>query len=94
MLEKDQCRAAAIAHWLACHPEVPSRSHKRRIPHDEALWEAREAHQQAVEATHILELDIKRLSQEVENIPHRHPCSVSGSCLQSKSLNRHKRSLS
>ena len=70
MLEEDHCSADAIAHQPACHPEAQSRSHKRRSPHDKALWEAREAHQQVLEAAHILELDIERLSQEAENILH------------------------
>ena len=92
MLEEDQHGVAAIAHWPACHPEAQSRSCKRRSPHDKALWEAREAQQWALEAAHILELDIERLNQEAENVLHQHPCSLSGSHLWSRSLNRHKRS--
>ena len=70
MLEEDQCSVATITHWPVHHPEAQSRYHKRRSPHDNALQEAREAHQWALEVVHRLELDIKRLSQEVENILH------------------------
>ena len=94
MLEEDQCRVAAITHQPVHHPEAQSRSHERKEPHDKALWEAREAHQQALEATLMLELDIKRLSQEAENVLHQHPCSLSGSHLQSGSLDRHEKTLS
>ena len=73
VLEEDQCWAATIAYQPACHPEAQSWSCKRRSPHDKAIWDAREAHQQALEATHLLELDIERLSQEAENILHWHP---------------------
>ena len=93
MLEEDQCGVATITHQPAGHPEAWSRSHERSSPHDEALQEASEAHQWALEAACILELDIKRLSQEAENILHWCPCSLSGSCLQSRSLNRQERSL-
>ena len=94
MLEEDQCDGAAATPWPVCHPESQSRSHERRNPHDEALKEAREAHEQALEATHRLELDIKRLSQEVRSVPHQCPHSLSGSHLWSRSLDRCKRSLS
>ena len=70
MLEEDQCGVAAIAHQPAHHPETQSRCHERRSPHDKALWEGLEAHQWALEAAHILELDIERLSQEAENVLH------------------------
>ena len=77
--------------WPVCHPESWSRSCDRRNPHDEGLWEA---HQQALEVTCRLELYIERLSQEAGSVQHWHPCSPSGSHLQSRSLDRCKRSLS
>ena len=92
MLEEDQYGEAAVTHHPACHPEAWSRSHKRRNPCAEALLKAREAHQWALEAAHILELVIERLSQEAENVLHWHLHSLSGSHMQSKSLNRCKRS--
>ena len=73
MLEEDLCGVAVFGHQPVCHPEDQCRSHKRRSPHDKALQEAREAHQQVLEATCIMELDIKRLSQEVENVLHWSP---------------------
>ena len=94
MLEEDQCGAATIIHQPVHHPEDQSRSHKRRSSHDKALQEAREAHQQVLEVPCILELDIERLGQEVQNSLHWCPLSLSGSCLQSRSLDRHERSLS
>ena len=94
MLEEDQCWVATTTHWPAYHSEAQSRCHERRSPHDKALWKVREAHQQVLEAACILELDIKRLSHEAENILHQCTCSLSGSCLQSRSLDRCKRSLS
>ena len=69
-----------------------SQSRSRRDQHGEALWEARETHQQALEAAHMLEHDIKRLSQGVEDAPYPCPCSCSGSHPQSKSLDRYLRS--
>ena len=86
MLEEDQCGVAAADTWPVCHLEAQSRSHKRRSSHDEALQEAREAHQQTLKATHRLELDMEKLSQEVEKHPTPMPCSLSGSDLQSRSL--------
>ena len=62
MPEKDKQEAAASTHLLVYQWESQSRSRKREDPHDEALWEAREAHQWALEATHMLEHNIERLS--------------------------------
>ena len=46
--------------------ESQSRSRMREDPHEEALQEARTAHQRALEADQVLESDIKRLSGGVE----------------------------
>ena len=51
-----------------------------------------EAHQQTLEAAHMLECDIKSLSQGVGDAQYPH--SHSSSCPQSQSLDRHPRSLS
>ena len=45
MLEEDQHKVDTITHHTAHHPQAQPRSHKRRSPHDKALWQAREAHQ-------------------------------------------------
>ena len=45
--------------------EPLSRPRRREKPHDEALWEAREAHQWALRAVHVLQSDIERLSHWV-----------------------------
>ena len=80
--------------WSSHRPESQSRSWGSDYPHNEALWKAREAHQWALEATHMLELNIERLTQGVESIQHWCPHSCSSSCHQSKSLDRCERSLS
>ena len=85
--------------WGGCPPASPASRSPVQVPQEKkptqkALWKAREALQWALEAAHILELGIKRLSQEVENIPPWFPHSLSGSHLQHKSLNRYERSLS
>ena len=92
--EEDQYGVAATTYQPFNQSEGLSWSHERRSQHDEALQEAREAHKQALEATHQLELDIKRLSKGVGNIKCQCPCSHSGSCWQSKTLDRWDRSLS
>ena len=93
MSEEDQWGTAVATPLLVCQWESQSRSRKRKDLHDEALWEAREAHQWVLEATHMLECNIKRLSQGVEGAQYLHPHSCSSSCLQSKSLDRCERSL-
>ena len=65
--EKDKCSPATATYQPFCQPEAWSRSCERRSQHEEALEEAKEAHQWALEAAHRLELDIERLSQEVGN---------------------------
>ena len=69
-----------------------SRFRRREDLHDKALWEAGETHQEALEATHMLEHNIKRLSQGVEDAQYPCPCSCSISHPQSKSLDGHQRS--
>ena len=72
----------------ACQWESQSRSRRREDLHHEALQEARKAHQQALEAAHMLEHDIERLSRGVEDT--QYPCTHghSSSHPQSQSLNR------
>ena len=90
MLMEGQRGATATAPWPSHQTRSHSQSQGRDYPHDEALWEAREAHQLALEAAHVLELNINRLSQEVEGIQCQHPHSRS--CCQSRYLDRHERS--
>ena len=71
-----------------------SRPRGRKDPHEEALWEARVACQRALEAAQVLESDIERLSQGFRDVQHACPCSHSGSCLWSQSLDRLLRSQS
>ena len=85
---------AATAYQPFRQPEGWPRPLERRSQHDETLQEARETHQQVLEAAHQLELDIKRLNQEVGNVQCQHPCSCSDSHWWSKSLDRLERSLS
>ena len=63
MPEEDQWGTAVATPLPVCQWESMSRSRRREDSHDEALQEAREAHQQALEATHMLEHNIERLSQ-------------------------------
>ena len=56
------------------------------------LQEAREVHWLALEAAHMLELNIERLSQRVGNAQYWCPHSHSSSHLQSRSLDRCERS--
>ena len=48
--------------------ESQSRPMGREDPHEEALWEAREAFQRALEAAQVLETDIERLSQGLRDV--------------------------
>ena len=70
MLEESQRGATATTLQPSCQTESCSQSQGRDYPHDEALWEAREAHQWALEATHMLELNIDRLSKEADGVQH------------------------
>ena len=75
--------------WPNHQTESHSQSQGRDYPHDVALWEAREAHQWALEATCMLELNIERVNQEADGAKHQCPCSHSHHC--SRSLGRHVR---
>ena len=70
MLEEKQRGATVATPWPSQQTRSHSWSQGRDYQHDEALWEAREAHQWALEATHMLELNIDRLSQEVDSNQH------------------------
>ena len=76
------------------HPihQQESRLRSRRDQHHEALLEAREAHQWALEVVHALEWGIERLSQEMGDAPHPCPHSHNGSHPWSRSLDRSTRS--
>ena len=67
--------------------EPQSKPRRRENPHDEALQEAREAHQWALKAAHMLESDTERLSQWVGDAQNPHPssCSTLGRCPRSPS---------
>ena len=60
--------------------------------HYKALQEAMEGHQWALEATHILELNIERLSWGADRTKCWHPHSCS--CSQSRLQERHAQSMS
>ena len=92
MPEEDLQGAAGANPLPVCQWESQFRSRKREDPHDEAHWESREAQQWALEATHVLECNIERLSQGVEGAQYTCPHSYSSSCPHSKSLDRHERS--
>ena len=81
--------AAVAAPWPSHQPESQSRSWGRDYPHNEALPEAREAHQWALEASQMLELNIDRLSKGIESIQCQ--CSHSCSCHLGRGLDRHER---
>ena len=78
MLEEGHRGAAMASPWPSCQTESCSWSWGRDYSHNEALWEAREAHQWALEATHMLELNIDRLTKEADGdqcqCPHSHSC--------------------
>ena len=48
--------------------EPQSRPRRKGDSHEEALWEARTAHQRALEAAQVLESDIERLSQGMRDV--------------------------
>ena len=93
MLEEDQWGAAGTTSWPLCQLKSQYGSRRREDLHDEALQEAREAHQLALEAAHMLEQNIERLSQGVESTQYPWPHSHSSSHPWSRSLDRHERSL-
>ena len=66
---KEDAPEAAAEPW--------SRSRRRENPHNEALWEAREAHQWELKAAHMLESDIERLHWWVGDAQNPNPHSHS-----------------
>ena len=58
-----------------------SRPRGREDPHEEALQEARSAHQRVLEAAQVLKSDIDRLSQGMRDVQGTCPCSCSRSHL-------------
>ena len=56
--------------------ESQSRSRRGEGPHEEALWEARVAHQRVLEAAQELESDTERLSQGLRDVQHAHPMVI------------------
>ena len=70
MLEEDQWGAAVATFQPVCQLESQSQTQGRDDLHNEALREAREAHEQALEATCMLELNIEKLSQGLESAQH------------------------
>ena len=80
--EEDAWGAAAATTLSACQQDSWSRFRRREDPHDEALWEAKAAHQQALEAVHMLEHDIEGVSSVVEDTQHPCPHGHSSSHLQ------------
>ena len=90
---KEEAQGVAAAAPLSAHQwEFQSRSRRREDPDREALQGARKAHQLVLEAAHMLECDIERLSREVEDIQYPCPHSHSSSHPQSQSLDRDPRS--
>ena len=77
---KEDTQGAVTKSW--------SRPRGREGLHEDALWEAREAHQRALEAAQVLESNIERLSQGLRDVQHPHSHSCSGRHLQSQSLDR------
>ena len=69
-----------------------SRFRRRGDLHEEALWEARAAHQRVLEATQVLKSDIERLSWGMRDAPWTCSHSHSRSHPQSHSLDRWPRS--
>ena len=59
--------------------EHQSRPKRREDLHEEALWEARVAHQRVFEAAQVLKSNIERLSWGKRDVPHTSSCSHSRS---------------
>ena len=101
-LEEDLRGATASILLPSCQAESCSWTQVRnKDPHDQVLKEAREAHLWVLEAAHLLEQDIERLSQTASRVKHAkcwHPYSHShslgrpqGRCVQSLSPHRPKK---
>ena len=78
ILAEGQSGTAAAVLQPSCQMRSHSPSRVRDHPHDKALWDTKEAHWWALEAAHMLDLNIDRLSWEVDDIPHH--CHHSHSC--------------
>ena len=82
-LEEDLGGATASILWPNCQTKSHCRTWVRgKDPHDQALNEARETHHRALEATHLLEQNIERLSQAASRVKaakcwHAYSCSHS-----------------
>ena len=75
------------SHQTEFHHQIQERN---KDPHDQALSEAREVYQRALEATHVLEWNIERLSwvaNRVKSTELWHP--YSHSCSRRRSQGRH-----
>ena len=88
MLEEDQRRAATPTVWPSHQTGTHSQTQERDCLCDEALWEAKEAHQWTLEAAHMLELNIERLHKKADGARCQHPHSHSCSHFQGRSLER------
>ena len=76
----------------SCHQTWVMRN---KDPHVQALNEARETHQRALEAAHLLEQDIERLSWAASRVKHaKCQCPYSHSCSRRRPQGRHAQSLS
>ena len=69
-MEEGQRGATAGAPQPSCQIRSCSWSQVRDHPHDKALQETKKAHWQLLDAAHMLELNIDRLSWEVDDVPH------------------------
>ena len=69
---KEDPQGAAVA---SIHQQE-SQLRSRRDQYSEALWEAREVHQQALEVAHALEQDIERLSWGMKDAPIHAPMAI------------------
>ena len=96
--EEGQREATSFAPWPSQQTEPYFWAWGGEQPHSKVLLEAKEAHQWALEATHMLEQSIERLSQG--DYQPRHQCSHSHShswgriqewCLPSPSPHRSRR---
>ena len=88
MLEEDQWGAAVATTQPSCQTGPHSQTQGRDCSCNEALWEAKEAHQQALEAACILESNIERWNKKADGARCQHPHSCSHSHFQGRSQER------
>ena len=69
-MEEGQKEASMATLQPSCQMRSCSQSQVRDHPHNEALWESREAHWWVLEAACMQELNIDRLNWEADDIPH------------------------